>query len=70
MIRTPANFFRKYEKFANDSGTCKVRKGKTGILEYSRRKAEWRSFDMKTSAHKAAMFSFAFHGSYYMSELE
>ena len=40
MIRTPANFFRKCDKFAKDSGIYKERGG-IGILEYSKRKAEF-----------------------------
>ena len=42
MICTPANFFRKCEQFAKDSGY--IRKGKIGILEYSKRKAEFAYF--------------------------
>ena len=65
MTRAPANFFRKCEKFAKD----KVIYGKEG-LEYwntAKERRNLRSFDMKTSP---PFFSFAFHGSYYPSELE
>ena len=68
MIHTPTSFFRMCEKFAKDSGICKLRKGKTRILEYWNTAKERRN--MKTSPHKAAIFFFAFRGSYYTSELE
>ena len=40
MIRTPANFFHKCEKFAKDSGIGKKER-RIGILEYSKRKPEF-----------------------------
>ena len=42
MIRTPANFFRKCEKLQRIVGY--IRKGRIGILEYSKRKAEFAYF--------------------------
>ena len=63
MIHTLANFFRKSEKFAKDSGIYKQRKDWNTAKE----RRNLRSFDMKTSP---PFFSFAFHGSYYPSELE
>ena len=54
MTRAPANFFRKCEKFAKD----KVIYGKEG-LEYwntAKERRNLRSFDMKTSPHRDAIF--------------
>ena len=54
MTRAPANFFRKREKFAKD----KVIYGKEG-LEYwntAKERRNLRSFDMKTSPHRDAIF--------------
>ena len=54
MIRTPANFFRKCDKFAKDSGIYKEREG----LEYwntAKERRNLHSFDMK-SPHRAAIF--------------
>ena len=54
MIRAPANFFRKCEKFAKD----KVIYGKKGLEYWNTAKERWnlRSFDMKTSPHRDAIF--------------
>ena len=54
MTRASANFFRKCEKFAKD----KVIYGKEG-LEYwntAKERRNLRSFDMKTSPHRDAIF--------------
>ena len=67
MIRTPTYFFASVKNLQSVVGY--IRKGRIGILEYSKRQ-NLRSFDMKTSPHKAASFFFAFHGSYNPSELE
>ena len=55
MIRAPANFFRKCEKFAKD----KVIYGKKGLEHWNTAKERWnlRSFDMKTSPHRDAIFN-------------
>ena len=54
MIRAPANFFRKCEKFAKD----KVIYGKKGLEYWNTAKERWnlRSFDMKTSPLRDAIF--------------
>ena len=70
MIRTPANFFHKCEKFAKDGGVGKKerRDWNTGIQQ---KKAGicvvliWR----RTRIGRPSFF-FAFHGSYYPGELE
>ena len=69
MIRTPANFFRKCDKFAKDSVIYKERGG----LEYwntAKERRNLHSFDMKSPHRAAIFFFFAFHGSYHPSELE
>ena len=67
MIRTPANFFANVKNLQRIVGY--IRK----VLEYwntAKERRNLRSFDMKTSPHRAAIFFFAFHGSYYPSELD
>ena len=71
MIRTPANFFASVKNLQRIVGY--IRKVRIGILEYwntAKERRNLRSFDMKTSPHKAAIFFSAFHGSYYPSKLE
>ena len=60
-------FFRKCEKFAKDGEIYKERKDLERIAKERRNLS---SFDKKTSPHRAAIFFFAFHGSYYPSERE
>ena len=62
MIRTPANFFRKCEKFAKDSGICRERKDwNTGIQQKK---------DGIRPRIGSPFFFVAFHRSYYPRELE
>ena len=69
MIRTPANFFRKCEKFAKDSGICRERKDwNTGIQQ--KKDGICVVLIWKRPRIGSPFFFVAFHRSYYPSELE
>ena len=59
MMSTSTNFYRRCENFARDGGICKVRKGRIGRLENSKRKAEFAWFWYEDVSAKAAIFFFA-----------